>query len=53
MHAACCLCWFLEHLAYLLRPLVFALGLSLILRRLWISPRTRYQREKLAIERLP
>ena len=30
--SACCLCWFLEHLDYLLRPLVFALGIALILR---------------------
>ena len=46
--AACCLCWFLEHLAYLLRPLVFALGLSLILRPFVdFASDARYQRGKL------
>lgn len=46
--AACCLCWFLEHLDYLLKPLVFALGLSLILRPFvdFLSD-ARYQEQKL------
>ena len=42
--AACCLCWFLEHLAYLLRPLVFAVGLSSSSAPLWISRPTRASR---------
>ena len=50
--AACCLCWFLEHLAYLLRPLVFALGLSLILRPFVdFASDARYQREAPQVER--
>ena len=48
--AACCLCWFLEHLAYLLRPLVFAVGLSLILRPFVdFASDARYQRHKLRV----
>jgi len=48
--AACCLCWFLEHLDYLLKPLVFAVGLSLILRPFvdFLSDR-RYQKQKLRL----
>ena len=46
--AACCSCWFLEHLDYLLKPLVFAVGLSLLLRPFvdFISD-ARYQTMKL------
>ena len=46
--AACCACWFLEHLDYLLKPLVFAVGLSLILRPFvdFLSD-GRYQEQKL------
>lgn len=48
--AACCMCWFLEHLAYLLRPLVFAVGLSLILRPFVdFASDARYQRHKLRV----
>lgn len=48
--AACCLCWFLEHLAYLLRPLVFAVGLSLILRPFVdFASDARFQRHKLRV----
>ena len=54
--AACCMCWFLEHLAFLLRPLVFAVGLSLILRPFvdFVSD-GRYQKHKLRVwgSRLP
>jgi len=48
--AACCMCWFLEHLAFLLRPLVFAVGLSLILRPFvdFVSD-GRYQKHKLRL----
>ena len=48
--AACCMCWFLEHLAFLLRPLVFAVGLSLILRPFvdFVSD-ARYQKHKLRV----
>ena len=48
--AACCMCWFLEHLAFLLRPLVFAVGLSLILRPFvdFVSD-GRYQKHKLCV----
>jgi hypothetical protein len=46
--AACCLCWFLEHLDYLLKPLVFAVGLSLILRPFVdFLTDARYQEQKL------
>ena len=46
--SACCLCWFLEHLDYLLRPLVFAVGLSLILRPFVdFASDWRYQQAKL------
>ena len=50
--AACCVCWFLEHLAFLLRPLVFAVGLSLILRPFvdFVSD-AKYQRHKLRVWR--
>ena len=46
--AACCLCWFLEHLDYLLKPLVFAVGLSLLLRPFvdFVSD-ARFQEQKL------
>ena len=46
--SACCLCWFLEHLDYLLRPLVFALGIALILRPFVdFASDWRYQQAKL------